>query len=104
MFLSYPHNVDSILLFHIVILHISLHVTHFLTMFKTDIFGFNRNLPRAIMIGIPLVTLVYLLTNTAYLAGLTMTEMMSSRAVAVVTTKFNFLGLPKNVVHVLLNV
>ncbi|XP_078484104.1 b(0,+)-type amino acid transporter 1-like isoform X2 [Ciona intestinalis] len=41
------------------------------------------NLPRAIMIGIPLVMLVYVMTNIAYLAGLTMTEMMASRAVAV---------------------
>uniref|UniRef100_H2YIK4 b(0,+)-type amino acid transporter 1 n=1 Tax=Ciona savignyi TaxID=51511 RepID=H2YIK4_CIOSA len=41
------------------------------------------NLPRAIMIGIPLVMLVYVLTNVAYLAGLSLNEMMSSRAVAV---------------------
>ncbi|XP_076802749.1 b(0,+)-type amino acid transporter 1-like isoform X1 [Clavelina lepadiformis] len=49
------------------------------------------NLPRAIMIGIPLVTIVYLLTNIAYLAGLSVTEMMISRAVAV-TFGNKFLG------------
>jgi len=37
------------------------------------------------MIGIMLVTCVYLLTNIAYLAGLTINEMVSSRAVAVVS-------------------
>jgi len=41
------------------------------------------NLPRAIMIGIPFVTIVYIFTNIAYLAGLTLTEMLSARAVAV---------------------
>merc|ERR550534_958075 len=43
------------------------------------------NLPRAIMIGIPLTTACYLLVNVAYLVVLTPSEMMSSEAVAVVT-------------------
>nr|XP_039248246.1 b(0,+)-type amino acid transporter 1-like [Styela clava] len=41
------------------------------------------NLPRAIMIGIPFVTGIYLLTNIAYCSALTMVELLGSRAVAV---------------------
>lgn len=44
----------------------------------------NRNLPRSIMIGIPLTTVCYVLVNVAYLAVLSPTEMMQSEAVAVV--------------------
>jgi hypothetical protein len=43
-----------------------------------------RNLPRSIMIGIPLTTACYVLVNVAYLAVLSPTEMMQSEAVAVV--------------------
>ena len=45
----------------------------------------NRNLPRSIMIGIPLTTVCYVMVNVAYLAVLSPTEMMESEAVAVVT-------------------
>ncbi|XP_045026991.1 b(0,+)-type amino acid transporter 1 isoform X3 [Daphnia magna] len=41
------------------------------------------NLPRSIMIGIPLTTVCYVLVNVAYLAVLSPTEMMQSEAVAV---------------------
>ncbi|KAL0969662.1 hypothetical protein UPYG_G00230440 [Umbra pygmaea] len=41
------------------------------------------NLPRAIMIAIPMVTLLYLLVNVSYLAAMTPNELMSSSAVAV---------------------
>ncbi|XP_046464200.1 b(0,+)-type amino acid transporter 1-like isoform X4 [Daphnia pulex] len=41
------------------------------------------NLPRSIMIGIPLTTACYVLVNVAYLAVLSPTEMMQSEAVAV---------------------
>ena len=44
-----------------------------------------RDLPLAIMIGIPLVTGCYVLVNIAYLTVLTAAEVASSNAVAVVS-------------------
>ncbi|XP_034153129.1 b(0,+)-type amino acid transporter 1-like isoform X4 [Esox lucius] len=41
------------------------------------------NLPRAVMVSIPMVTLLYLLVNVSYLFALTPKELMSSSAVAV---------------------
>lgn len=45
----------------------------------------SRNLPRAIYISIPLVTLVYTLTNIAYFSSMTPAELLGSNAVAVVS-------------------
>ncbi|XP_056111909.1 b(0,+)-type amino acid transporter 1 isoform X1 [Rhinichthys klamathensis goyatoka] len=41
------------------------------------------NLPRALMIAVPMVTILYLLVNVSYLVVMTTTEMISSSAVAV---------------------
>uniref|UniRef100_A0A4W5PJB7 b(0,+)-type amino acid transporter 1 n=1 Tax=Hucho hucho TaxID=62062 RepID=A0A4W5PJB7_9TELE len=41
------------------------------------------NLPRAVIIAIPMVTMLYLLVNVSYLAAMTPKELMSSNAVAV---------------------
>lgn len=43
----------------------------------------NKNLPRAIFISLPLVTLIYVLANMAYLAVLTPQQMIASNAIAV---------------------
>lgn len=44
-----------------------------------------RNLPRAIYCGMPLVTIIYVLTNLSYFAVLNKDEMMNSFAIAVVS-------------------
>ena len=51
----------------------------------------SKNLPRSIMIGIPLVTLCYALINVSYLAVMSPLEMISSEAVAVVRIFVYFL-------------
>lgn len=49
---------------------------------------FNRNLPRAIYIGMPIVTIIYVLTNLAYFVVIPGDEMKTSVAVAVVSWSF----------------
>lgn len=49
-------------------------------------FFIMRNLPRAIYISIPLVTLVYTMTNIAYFSSMTPEELLTSNAVAVVSS------------------
>jgi hypothetical protein len=44
-----------------------------------------RNLPRAIMIGIPLVTVCYLFTNISYLTVMSKETLLASPAVAAVS-------------------
>lgn len=44
-----------------------------------------RNLPMAIVIGIPLVTVCYILMNISYFTVMTPTELLQSQAVAVVS-------------------
>jgi len=48
-------------------------------------FWLHRNLPRAIYISMPLVTIIYVLANVAYLAVLTPHDMETTKAIAVVS-------------------
>ena len=54
-------------------------------MFFWNISSDFRNLPRAIFIGIPLVTIVYLLTNISYFTVLSPQALLDSPAVAIVS-------------------
>lgn len=56
------------------------------TLNSISFINFVRNLPRAIYISIPLVTLVYTMTNIAYFSSMTPEELLASNAVAVVST------------------
>ncbi|XP_061780345.1 asc-type amino acid transporter 1 isoform X3 [Nerophis lumbriciformis] len=57
---------------------------NFLNYVTEEVVDPRRNLPRAIYISIPLVTLVYTLTNLAYFSSMSPEELLSSNAVAVV--------------------
>ena len=52
---------------------------------KVRIFLYFRNLPRAIMIGVPLVTVCYVLMNISYFTVMSKQELLLSAAVASVS-------------------
>ncbi|XP_023646118.1 asc-type amino acid transporter 1 [Paramormyrops kingsleyae] len=56
---------------------------NFLNYVTEEVVDPRRNLPRAIYISIPLVTLVYALTNIAYFSSMSPQELLASNAVAV---------------------
>ncbi|KAI3382070.1 hypothetical protein SNEBB_005969 [Seison nebaliae] len=86
------------------------HVGRFVLSFYSGLFtysGFNflnllieemkdpyKNLPRTIMIGMPLVTIVYLLTNLAYFVVLSKEEILHSPAVALMFADYKLQPVP----------
>lgn len=78
-------SVLSLILFYFWYFYTSRGNYCYLVMFWWFVASF-RNLPRAIYISIPLVTLVYTLTNIAYFSSMSPEELLSSNAVAVVST------------------
>uniref|UniRef100_A0A4W6ESE9 Solute carrier family 7 member 10a n=1 Tax=Lates calcarifer TaxID=8187 RepID=A0A4W6ESE9_LATCA len=56
---------------------------NFLNYVTEEVVEPRKNLPRAIYISIPLVTLVYTMTNIAYFSSMTPEELLASNAVAV---------------------
>lgn len=50
-----------------------------------DLFFINRNFPITIFIGIPMVTVLYILVNIAYFTAMTPDELLASNAVAIVS-------------------
>ena len=52
---------------------------------KVRLFLYFRNLPRAIMIGVPLVTVCYVLMNISYFTVMSKQELLLSAAVASVS-------------------
>ncbi|XP_049573070.1 asc-type amino acid transporter 1 [Syngnathus scovelli] len=56
---------------------------NFLNYVTEEVVDPRKNLPRAIYISIPLVTLVYTMTNIAYFSSMTPEELLASNAVAV---------------------
>lgn len=55
------------------------------TQLNMNLLHFLRNLPRAILISMPIVTVVYLMANIAYFAAMSPEELLASDAVAVVS-------------------
>lgn len=58
---------------------------------------FCRNLPRANVVGVLLVTVVYILTNISYLAVLSPAGLLDSDAVAVVRPSFSVNHFPLSI-------
>ena len=72
---------------------------NYLVLWKLNLFSINpinmfifhfdyRNLPRANIIGVLLVTVVYIFTNISYLTAMSSAELLASDAVAVVNYYF----------------
>ena len=50
----------------------------------------KKNLPRSILIGMPIVVIVYVLMNVSYLSAMSAQELFESKAVGVVCLKRHF--------------
>lgn len=57
--------------------------------YLSETISIARNLPLAIIAGIPMVTLCYVLVNISYMTAMTTNEILSSEAVAVVSKRCN---------------
>ena len=48
-------------------------------------FCLNRNIPLAIMISMPIITILYLLVNVSYFSVMSMEDLLNSPAVGIVS-------------------
>ena len=51
------------------------------------LFCFNRNIPLAIMISMPIITILYLLVNVSYFSVMSMEDLLNSPAVGIVSVR-----------------
>jgi len=63
-------------------------------LFKVVNLSLCRSLPRAILIGIPMIIVVYILINVSFFAVLSIDEIINSESEAIAIVSFTFLVIP----------
>lgn len=71
---------------------ILLYTRNYLNFVTEEVKNPNETLPRAIYLSLPLVTIVYVLSNAAYFSKMDVSEVLSSPAVAVVCKSVSVTG------------
>ena len=54
------------------------------------LFCFNRNIPLAIIISMPIITILYLMVNVSYFSVMSMEDLLNSPAVGIVSVLQNY--------------
>ncbi len=56
---------------------------------KLSPFSVSRNVPLAVILGLPIIIILYILTNVSYFTVMSVEELLASPAVAIVSQLFN---------------